>query len=668
MHRLLSETDVSITLFQGMEGLESLRDTWKAVVSGMHHRCFIHLWEWHHSYLKCLESDPQSLLYFLFTKGKTPVAIFPLRITRISLAGLQLKTLAFPSHNHISICDIICHRDALHLPLFQLLVQHLRRQGKSWDVIHLPHLLENACAVTAIQQHPPFAFLFRHEGGCDFIDVTGTYEAYFLGLSRNFRRSLKRAKQYLDQLPEVRFAFAQENPDLEAGLDAFMDVEASGWKGSRGTGSAIKLQPRLVSFYRELTRAFSVSGKVAINTLNVDGKCVAAQFCLLAEETVYMLKIGYDEDYKRYAPGKHLLDLFIQRCTKNSTVKSINFVTDTEWHADWRPETLDKSELFIFNTSIAGIIGLAFLKGHGILKKYYRGYIKPRIPKQIPYRPQLRNMSTLQLINTNRIFTIHKDALSGLKTYGFGGSARHVVNRINEVWHEWRLGIRTRGYVVCSEKSIDIQFCNNYEPIDYRTFHHIMKNIKIRPGKDAFLDYGSGMGRAVVSAAIYPFRKIIGVELLSELITIAEHNIRQARAKLKCEDIQLVKAAAETYLPPEDITVFFLYNPFEGPILSSVLNNILISLSDFPRNIYLVYIPPIGNQYCILDDCKWLVRDRQFQSYSYLDQIVLVYKNNPEFNAENMQCVSKRHGKTLMGSASKTTTVETTMNGHQNAR
>jgi len=47
---------------------------------------------------------------------------------------------------------------------------------------------------------------------------------------------------------------------------------------------------------------------------------------------------------------------------------------------------------------------------------------------------------------------------------------------------------------------------------------------------------------------------------------------------------------------------------------------------------------------------------------------VLVYKNNPEFNAENMQCVSKRHGKTLMGSASKTTMTETTLNGHQSAR
>lgn len=381
MQHLLRDEDVSITLFQGMEGLESLRDAWNEIVSGMTRRHFFHLWEWHHSYLKCLAPDPDKLMFFLFTKGEAPVAIFPLQFTRIPLGGLKLKALTFPSHDHMPICDIICHRDALQLPLFQLLVQHLRNQGESWDVIHLPHLLEDACAIKAIQQHPPSAFLFRREGGCDCIDVTGTYEA--LGLSGKFRYNLKRTRQHLNQLPGVRFTFAQDGLDLEEGLDAFLDVEASGWKGSQGSGTAIKLQPRLVSFYRELIGAFSVSGKVAINTLHADGKCIAAQFCLLSDDTVYMLKIGYDEGYKRYAPGKHLVDLFIRRYMENCTVKSINFVAEREWHADWKPKTISISKLYIFNASMSGIIGFAALKLHGILKKNYREHIKPRISKRI---------------------------------------------------------------------------------------------------------------------------------------------------------------------------------------------------------------------------------------------------------------------------------------------
>jgi hypothetical protein len=383
MQHMLKDEDVSITFYQGMDGLDSLREAWNKIVSGMIRRYFFHLWEWYKCYLKCLEPDPNKILFFLFTKGETPVAIFPLQFTSIYLRGLKLRALAFPSHDHMPLCDIICHRDALELPLFQLLVQHLQKQQESWDVLYLPHLLEEACAIKAIQQHPPSAFLSRREGGCDCIDVTGTYEAYSQRLSGKFRYNLKRTRQHLNQLPGVRFTFAQEGLDLDEGLDAFMDVEASGWKGFQGTGTAIKLQPRLVSFYRELTNVFSVSRRVAINTLHADGKCIAAQFCLLTDDIVYMLKIGYHEDYKRYAPGKHLVDLFIRRYMENCTVKSINFVAQREWHADWKPKTIDISKLYIFNTSLAGIIGFVILKCYPILMKYYQIYIRPHLSRRI---------------------------------------------------------------------------------------------------------------------------------------------------------------------------------------------------------------------------------------------------------------------------------------------
>lgn len=381
MRHTLKDEEVSITLVQGMEGLESLKCVWNAIVSGMTRRHFYHLWEWHHSYLKWLEPTPGSIMYFLFKKGATPVAIFPLQSSNISLRGLKLKALAFPSHAHMPICDILCHRDALQLPLFQLLIEYLRNQGESWDVIHMPHLLEDACAITVIQGRPTAAFQLRREGGYDCIDVSETYEA--LELSGKFKYNLKRARQQLDRLPGVRFSFAQDGPDLEEGLKAFMDVEASGWKGSEGSGTAIKLEPSLASFYRELKEAFSVSDKAAINTLHADGKCIAAQFCLLTDDTVYMLKIGYDEAYKRYAPGKLLVDMFIRHYMENRMVKTVNFVAHREWHADWKPRTLDISALYIFNSSLAGRVGYVAMRLYGEVKNQYRAQIKPRIPKRM---------------------------------------------------------------------------------------------------------------------------------------------------------------------------------------------------------------------------------------------------------------------------------------------
>ena len=50
-------------------------------------------------------------------------------------------------------------------------------------------------------------------------------------------------------------------------------------------------------------------------------------------------------------------------------------------------------------------------------------------------------------------------------------------------------------------------------PIDYRDF--------------TFIDIGSGKGRTLLMASDYPFRRIIGVELLPELHRIAQENVRK---------------------------------------------------------------------------------------------------------------------------------------------
>jgi hypothetical protein len=279
--------------------------------------------------------------------------------------------------------DLICNRDALNLPLFQLLSEYLRNQNKAWDLIQLFRLLEDACAIQVIQKHPPARFVLTHDGRCGFIDTTGEYESFVSGLSKKLKRSLKRARQHLDQLPGVEFTFTHNGPALQEKLDAFMDVEASGWKGALGKRTAIKLHPSLRCFYRTLTRTLSACGRVSINTITADGKCIAAQFCILLDHTAYIVKIGYDEGYKRYAPGNLLVDLFMKRSFEDCTIESINFLTNAEWIVDWRPKYYDKSTLYIYNATPAGLIGFLILKSYPILKKSYETYIQPHLSTRI---------------------------------------------------------------------------------------------------------------------------------------------------------------------------------------------------------------------------------------------------------------------------------------------
>jgi predicted RNA methylase len=122
-----------------------------------------------------------------------------------------------------------------------------------------------------------------------------------------------------------------------------------------------------------------------------------------------------------------------------------------------------------------------------------------------------------------------------------------------------------------SEFGISDPQCQEYSPVAYRTLQRAFGLLTISPGKDVFLDLGCGMGRAVIMAAMRPFRRVIGVELIPDLCRIANDNIRRSSSRLACKDVSIVNADVRDYEIPEDVTVVYCANAFRGAILDAVV-------------------------------------------------------------------------------------------------
>ncbi len=196
--------------------------------------------------------------------------------------------------------------------------------------------------------------------------------------------------------------------------------------------------------------------------------------------------------------------------------------------------------------------------------------------------------------------------------------------RLSERYDDWRLGIRTTGLVTPRELGHDAH-CQPYEAIHYRCLDVIMDYFDPSPELDVLLDYGSGMGRAVIVAAMRPFKRVIGVELSSTLNQIALDNISRARSKLVCPDVQIVTIDATQYHVPTEVTSVFLFNPFNGPVLEAVQQQIRDSLRQKPRPLRLVYMHP-AHQVNTFDQCDWLQRDRQLPTADWDDVKMVGYQ------------------------------------------
>ena len=155
------------------------------------------------------------------------------------------------------------------------------------------------------------------------------------------------------------------------------------------------------------------------------------------------------------------------------------------------------------------------------------------------------------------------------------GTFRSLVHRASERIQEIRYGIKTTGWV--SEEKLGFTPGDgrlHYTALPYASIKRLLSTVAPNSQKDVFVDWGSGMGRVLVLASAYPYRKVLGVEYSPDLCAAAERNLNQARVKRRCGSIGIINVDAREFLIPEDSSVMFFFNPFRGDLLTEVVRHI----------------------------------------------------------------------------------------------
>jgi hypothetical protein len=156
-----------------------------------------------------------------------------------------------------------------------------------------------------------------------------------------------------------------------------------------------------------------------------------------------------------------------------------------------------------------------------------------------------------------------------------------------------------------------------YQPSEPELFRDMIESLPVTPEGFVFIDLGSGKGRTLLMASDYPFRRIIGLELLPELNKIARQNIARYRSdQQKCFAIESHAGDARKFAFPAEPTVLYLFNPFPEPVLREVLSRLESSVRATPRPVYVIYHNLVHE--AVFAECSWLRpihRTHQFAIY-----------------------------------------------------
>ena len=329
--------ELTTEVLRGPAGLEALRAPWTALCGELAVRRYFHSWEWYDCWLHALAERPAEVCFVALRRGVRLLAVVPLepRARRGSLGALRV--LELPAHGHLPLADVVCHPEIDVRTLLGAVTAALRSAGIAWDVLQFENVMDESVLARC---EPGVLPRVRRElvKTCDYIACDRPWEEYAATLSANFRSNLNKARNKLARESDVQFEIAHTPEAIEAMLPDVLQIEASGWKGAAGT--AIVNDPRLMDFYGRQVAAFAPGGGVMLSRLRVGGRTIAAEYCLVDNATLYLIKLAYDEGVAKLAPGNSLLERMFRSIHEQFGLRYINLVGSPPWFAHWNPERI----------------------------------------------------------------------------------------------------------------------------------------------------------------------------------------------------------------------------------------------------------------------------------------------------------------------------------------
>ena len=170
--------------------------------------------------------------------------------------------------------------------------------------------------------------------------------------------------------------------------------------------------------------------------------------------------------------------------------------------------------------------------------------------------------------------------------------------RYGDADYDWEYRVNTTSGAVGWRDRLIGMFHSGYQPTEPAAFHEMLQALQQQAGVNfdelTFIDFGSGKGRTLLMASDYPFRKIVGVELLQSLHAIAQENIQTYKSESqKCFAIESVLGDATEFVFPDEPLLLYLFNPLPESGMRRALANLAGSLAKRPRPAFLVYHNPL---------------------------------------------------------------------------
>lgn len=262
-------------------------------------------------------AEPNVFAHRWFIEASLPLTPADARLLAVSAQGRLIGLLPLAPATHYGRLPLRHVENWLHYHAFlggpllrrgqeqaawAALLAALDADPASSGLLHLTGLVEQGPVHGALlaAARRPCDTVHRIERALLHSDLAPA-DYYAATVRKKKRKELARLHSRLAEQGEVTTRRLAAGDDIDEWIDAFLSLEASGWKGR--AGSALLCRPETADFFRDALHGAQDAGKLELLRLDLDGRAIAILVNFIDTPGSYSFKTAFDEDYARFSPG-----------------------------------------------------------------------------------------------------------------------------------------------------------------------------------------------------------------------------------------------------------------------------------------------------------------------------------------------------------------------------
>ncbi len=325
---------------------------WNSLVSRSDNDTPFSSFEWFSFFWTCFCGHSAPLILVL-REGGEPAAIVPLIREKVRWRKLPVTRLSFMA-NYFSIrAGIIAPREGCP-EIFEHVFRFLKGSGTRYDIFVADMVVKGSLTDTMLYRYCGQRELVCRSmpGDCNpYVRVQGSWDDYLASRSKHQRYNVRHlAKVYERGVRHTITTYT--NARLDEAVEKMFFISRNSWKFRNGT--AICNDGMKMDFYSGFLRVAAAAGWLRLKVLEIDGIPAAFSYEIRYRDTAYILKIGYNDAFKKLAPGVYLMNCSIRDAFETGVAECELLGESEEWKLKMCDHCREHVKHWVFSDSPYG--------------------------------------------------------------------------------------------------------------------------------------------------------------------------------------------------------------------------------------------------------------------------------------------------------------------------